>query len=131
MFVIMLVTLGLNSHLTFIQIWSQKISGRWLYCHAIGLALNPFGSNIFFLYAFFFVCILLWIFVHNNWKIWLIDICKTIILQNINFIIFKHNVLKCKVIEAADNEDDNSFFSERFKVKFRQQIFKGKGTIWK
>jgi hypothetical protein len=39
--------------------------------------------------------------------------------------------LKCKVIEAAVNEDENNFFSEQFEVKFRQQIFKGKENIRK
>jgi hypothetical protein len=39
--------------------------------------------------------------------------------------------LKCKVIEAAVNEDENNFFSEQFEVKFEQQIFKGKGNIRK
>jgi hypothetical protein len=39
---------------------------------------------------------------------------ETVILQNINFIITKFNILKCRVIEAAINE-----------VKFRQSIFEG------
>jgi hypothetical protein len=30
--------------------------------------------------------------------------------------------LKCKVIEAAVNEDENNFFSQQFEVKFSKSL---------